>query len=222
VFLVVVLLFFELWARFDNNQNVNTFLFNLSSVQSILLYSTQILMMALGLTFVIIAAGIDLSIGFTAGLAAVTMGVVIRALPDVAPFWSFSLGVIVAILAALIPGLINGLLISRLNVPSFIGTLGMYGIARGVAFLVAGGATVSIRNSVAREFGNGRVIFDLVPIPVLVAGILTILFHYLLTYTRFGLYTYALGGNPNSVIRAGVNTKRLTFHRSDCRDFLHR
>jgi ribose/xylose/arabinose/galactoside ABC-type transport system permease subunit len=210
VFLVVVLLFFELWARFDNNQNVNTFLFNLSSVQSILLYSTQILMMALGLTFVIIAAGIDLSIGFTAGLAAVTMGVVIRALPDVAPFWSFSLGVIVAILAALIPGLINGLLISRLNVPSFIGTLGMYGIARGVAFLVAGGATVSIRNSVAREFGNGRVIFDLVPIPVLVAGILTILFHYLLTYTRFGLYTYALGGNPNSVIRAGVNTKRLT------------
>jgi ribose/xylose/arabinose/galactoside ABC-type transport system permease subunit len=211
VFLIIAIIFFELWARFDNNPSVNTFVGNINSLQSILLTCTQILMMALGLTFVIIAAGIDLSIGFTAGLAAVTMAVVIRALGEsVSPFIGFLIGLLAAIGISIVPGFINGLLISRLNVPSFIGTLGMFGIARGVAFLIAGGSTVSIRNSAAREFGNGRVFFDLVPIPVLVAIILTLTFHYLLSSTKFGLYTYAMGGNINSAIRAGVNTRRLT------------
>jgi ribose/xylose/arabinose/galactoside ABC-type transport system permease subunit len=209
-FLVIAILVFELWARFDNNPSVNTFIGNINSIQSILLTGTQILMMALGLTLVIIAAGIDLSIGFTAGLSAITMAVVIRALGDsVSPFMSFFWGLLAALGISLIPGFVNGLMISRLKVPPFIGTLGMFGIARGAAFLIAGGATVSIRNSAAREFGNGRV-FDLIPIPVLVAAILTLLFHYLLSSTRFGLYIYAVGGNVNSAIRAGVNTQRLT------------
>jgi predicted ABC-type sugar transport system permease subunit len=210
VFLILVLLFFEFYARFDGNTKVNTFLFNLGSVQRILVYTTQILMMALGLTFVIIAAGIDLSIGFTAGLAAVTMAVVVKAMSGAVPFLSFLVGVLAALAITLIPGLVNGLLISRLNVPSFIGTLGMYGIVRGAALLVAGGATVSISNAVARTFGNANIIFGTVPIIVFVAGLITLFCHYLLTYTKFGLYTYAMGGNVNSVVRAGVNTKRLT------------
>lgn len=187
-----------------------TFFGNLYNLQSVLLTATQILMMALGLTLVIISAGIDLSIGFIAGLAAVTMAVVIRALPELPPALSFTLGITAGIGIAMVPGMINGWLISRLKVPSFIGTLGMFGVTRGVAFLIAGGATVSIRNSTAREFGNGRV-FDIVPIPVLVAVVVTLIFHYLLTHTRFGLYTYAMGGNIQSAIRAGVNTTRITF-----------
>ncbi len=207
LFLILIILFFEIWAW---NIYGRTFVGNIFNVQSILLAATQILMMALGLTFVIISAGIDLSIGFIAGLAAVTMAVVIRALPDMAPLLSFFIGAFSGILVALIPGLINGLLISRLNVPSFIGTLGMFGVTRGAAFLVAGGATVAIRNSAAREFGNGRVLWETVPIPVIIAAIVTLIFHYLLSSTKFGLYTYAMGGNLQSTLRAGVNTKRLT------------
>lgn len=206
LFLVFILLIFEVWSWSVYGR---TFVGNIRNVQSILLASTQILMMALGLTFVIISAGIDLSIGFIAGLAAVTMAVVIRALPELHPFLSFSLGITAGILVGIIPGLVNGLMIARLNVPSFIGTLGMFGVTRGAAFLVAGGATVSIRNSVAREFGNGRV-FEIIPIPVLVAAIITLVFHYLLSSTKFGLYTYAMGGNFQSAVRAGVNTTRLT------------
>lgn len=207
LFLILILLFFEVWARLSYG---TTFLGRLYSVQSILLAATQILLLALGLTFVIISAGIDLSIGFVTGLAAVTMAVTIRLLSGAPPGLSFGVGVAAAILMSLVPGLVNGLLISRLNVPSFIGTLGMFGIARGAAFLIAGGATVAIRNSVAREFGNGRLFGGVVPIPVLTAAILALIFHYVLSSTRFGLYTYAMGGNYQAAVRAGVNVKRHT------------
>lgn len=207
LFLIFIIAFFEVWSWMVYER---TFFGNLYNLQSVLLTATQILMMALGLTLVIISAGIDLSIGFIAGLAAVTMAVVIRALPDLPPAMSFTLGITAGLGVALIPGMINGWLISRLKVPSFIGTLGMFGVTRGMAFLIAGGATVSIRNSTAREFGNGQV-FDIVPIPVMVAIVVTIIFHYLLAHTRFGLYTYAMGGNIQSAIRAGVNTTRITF-----------
>lgn len=206
LFLLAVLIFFEVWARASFG---STFLGRVYNVQSILLAATQILMIALGLTLVIISAGIDLSIAFTTGLAAVTMAVVVRALAESPPAVAFSAGVTVALLVAVIPGLVNGWLISRLNVPSFIGTLGMYGIARGMAFLIAGGGTVSVRNPVVTEFGNGRV-FGVVPIPVLIAVVFTLVFHYVLSQTKFGLYTYAMGGNLNAAIRAGVNVKRHT------------
>lgn len=207
LFLLFIIGFFEAWSWSVYDR---TFFGNLYNVQSVLLTATQILMMALGLTLVIISAGIDLSIGFIAGLAAVTMAVVIRALPELPPALSFTLGISAGIGIALVPGMINGWLIAKLKVPSFIGTLGMFGVTRGVAFLIAGGATVSIRNSTAREFGNGKFL-DVVPIPVVVAIIVTLIFHYLLKYTRFGLYTYAMGGNIQSAIRAGVNTTKITF-----------
>lgn len=207
LFLLFIIVFFEIWswAVYDR-----TFFGNLYNVQSVLLTATQILMMALGLTLVIISAGIDLSIGFIAGLAAVTMAVVIRALPELPPALSFTLGITAGMAIALVPGMINGWLIAKLKVPSFIGTLGMFGVTRGVAFLIAGGATVSIRNSTARDFGNGKFL-DIIPIPVVVAIVVTLIFHYLLKHTRFGLYTYAMGGNIQSAIRAGVNTTKITF-----------
>jgi ribose transport system permease protein len=209
LFLIFALLFFEIWSRLDNNPNVNTFVFNLTSIQSILLYATQYLTMALGLTLVIIAAGIDLSVGFTSGLASVTAAVILKAFGDTVPaYMSFILAVLAGISMAILFGYFNGLMVAKLKVPSFIGTLGMSGVARGLAFLVAGGSTVAIKNAVAREFGNGR--FLHIPIPVIVTAILVIIFHYLLSSTRFGVYTYAMGGNVNSAVRAGVNTTRLT------------
>lgn len=209
LFLVFVLVFFELWSRFDNNQNVNTFVFNVTSIQSVLLYATQYLMMALGLTIVIIAAGIDLSVGFTSGLASVTAAVIIKTLGNSVPAYaSFALAVIAGVGIAMIAGYFNGLMVAKLKVPSFIGTLGMSGVARGVAFLIAGGSTVAIKNQVARDFGNGYLLG--IPIPVAIAAVLTIIFHYLLSSTKFGVYVYAMGGNLNSAVRAGVNTTRLT------------
>lgn len=176
-------------------------------MQSIAIAASQILLLALGLTLVIVAGHIDLSIGFTTGLSAVVMALMIRWLgPDIG--WLAVIAAIaVGIFAAVVVGLINGWLVAYLNVPSFIGTLGTYGVARGAALIVAGGATVSIRSDEARFIGNGEILGF--PIPVITAILLAIVCHYVLTYTKFGVHTYALGASRASVERAGVDVKKL-------------
>ncbi|MEM1431582.1 MAG: ABC transporter permease [Pseudomonadota bacterium] len=203
LFLIGILVFFEVYARIDTGQ---TFLFRVYNIQSIAIAASQILLLALGLTLVVVAGHIDLSIGFTTGLSAVVMALVIRAMgPDTG--WAvLLLAMVVGLLAAVIVGLVNGWLVAVLDVPSFIGTLGTYGVARGGALIVAGGATVSIRSDAARTFGNGDILG--IPIPVVVAGLLALLCHYLLAHTKFGVHTYALGANRASVERAGVDVKK--------------
>ncbi|TGP66959.1 ribose ABC transporter, partial [Mesorhizobium sp. M2D.F.Ca.ET.224.01.1.1] len=83
-----------------------------------------------------------------------------------------------------VPGVINGLLISRLRIPPFIGTLGMFGVARGAAFLLAGGTTVPVQNSWLAVVGNGR-LFG-VPYLVVITAVFVIVMHYILSQTRFG------------------------------------
>ncbi|MEM9439302.1 MAG: ABC transporter permease [Pseudomonadota bacterium] len=203
LFLIVILAFFEIYARMETGQ---TFLFRVYNIQSIAIAASQILLLALGLTLVVVAGHIDLSIGFTTGLSAVVMALVIKAMgPDTG--WSVVIfAMIVGLIAAVIVGLVNGWLVAMLDVPSFIGTLGTYGVARGVALIVAGGATVSIRSDEARTFGNGDLLGF--PIPVVLAAMLALVCHYILAHTKFGVHTYALGANRASVERAGVNVKR--------------
>ncbi len=207
LFLAFLIVVFEIWARLSFGQ---TFLFNLNSVQSILMATVQPLLLALGLTFVIIAGGIDLSVGFTVGLASVTAAQVMQSLNSSLPSGiGLALGIIAAILIAMIAGLVNGLLIARLNIPPFIGTLGMYGINRGVAFILAKGTTVPVDNPVNSALGNGSVL-GIIPIPVLITLIIVVIMHYVLSQTKFGQYTYAIGGNKQAAQRAGINVERHT------------
>lgn len=204
LFLVLILGFFEIYAQLETG---NTFIFRVYTLQAIAIAASQILLLALGLTLVIVAGHIDLSIGFTTGLSAVVMALVIRAFGPDAGWLALIAAMLIGVAAAMIVGLVNGWLVAYLNVPSFIGTLGTYGVARGAALIVAGGATVSIRSDEARFIGNGDILGF--PIPVLTAVVLAIFFHYLLTYTKFGIHTYALGANRASVERAGVDVNKL-------------
>ena len=203
LFLILILAFFEIYAQ---TQTGSTFLFRVYNLQSISVAASQILLLALGLTLVIVAGHIDLSIAFTTGFAAVAMALVVRAAGDDPGLLMVLIAIIVGLSAAALVGLVNGWLVAILDVPSFIGTLGTYGIARGAALIVAGGATVSIRSDTVREFGNGQI--WVLPIPVVVAAILAIVCHYVLAHTKFGAHTYALGANRASVERAGVDVKR--------------
>lgn len=204
LFLVLILAFFEIYAQVEAG---NTFLFRAYNLQSIAVASSQILLLALGLTLVIVAGHIDLSIGFTTGLSAVVMALVIRAAGPEAGWLAVIFAMLVGVGAAIVVGLVNGWLVAKLDVPSFIGTLGTYGVARGAALIVAGGATVSIRSEEARSLGNGDLLG--VPIPVVVAVVLAVGCHYMLTHTKFGVHTYALGANRASVERAGVDVNKL-------------
>jgi predicted ABC-type sugar transport system permease subunit len=205
LFLALLLIFFESWARASYG---TTFLLNSYNLQSIAQSAALPLLLGLGQTFVIIAGGIDLSVGFVMGLAAVVMARLMQALTPTSPALALVAGLIAAVLIAIVPGLINGTLISRLKVPPFIGTLGMYGVARGAGFLAANGTTVPVNNPYLFAMGNSRLLG--VPVPVVITIVLVLVMNWVLSQTRFGQYTYAVGGNRTATLRAGIDVRRHT------------
>jgi ribose transport system permease protein len=205
LFLVLLLVFFESWARLAYGIS---FLVNAYNLQSIAQFAALPLLLGLGQTFVIIAGGIDLSVGFVMGLASVVMARTMQQLTPIDPVLALAAGLLLAFLAALVPGYINGTLISRLKVPPFIGTLGMYGVARGVGFLTANGTTVPVNNPHLFMLGNGKLLG--VPVPVVITLVLVLVMHWVLSQSRFGQYTYAVGGNRIAAVRAGIDVRRHT------------
>jgi ribose transport system permease protein len=206
IFLILLVIVFEIWSQIAYG---TTFIFSSFNIRSIAVFAVAPVLLGLGQTLVIISGGIDLSVGFTMGLAAVIAahvanGVGAAAGPGIGLLAAF----VVAIGATMVPGWINGVLVARLNVPPFIGTLGMYGVARGAAYLFADGTTVPVQNNWLTWLGNGRILG--VPALVIIAVAVIAIFHYLLSETLFGQYTYAIGGNRQASSRAGVNVRRVT------------
>ncbi|MGU7771692.1 ABC transporter permease subunit [Burkholderia sp. MR1-5-21] len=200
LFLAALLAFFEAYAQISDHRS---FLFNAYNLQSIALAASAPLLLAIGQTFVIVTAGIDLSVGFVMGLAAVCVAQ-FTILGGTSPA-ALLISVPLTILVCFVPGLVNGVLIARLGVPAFIGTLGMYGVARGAGFLAAGnGMTVSVDNAGLAMIGSGWT-------PVLITGALLVVMHFVLSRTKFGQYTYAIGGNAQSAMRAGINVRKHLF-----------
>lgn len=203
LFLMILILGFEVWSQVGFGR---TFMFNPLNIQSIVVFAVAPLLLATGQTFVIISGGIDLSMGFIMGLAAVVAAHVVNWLtPQFGFVPAVLLGSAVAIMVATIPGLINGLLVAFLKVPPFIGTLGMFGVARGVAYLLAGGTTIPVKNEVFAALGNGK--FYNIPYLVIVTAVFVLIMHYLLSQTKFGQHNYAIGANAQAARRAGINIK---------------
>ncbi|HTW25608.1 MAG TPA: ABC transporter permease [Acetobacteraceae bacterium] len=206
LFLILLLIGFEVWARIAYGAS---FVFSAFNLRSIAVFAVAPVLLGLGQTLVIIAGGIDLSVGFTMGFAAVIAAHVANiggaAAGNAA---GLLLAIVAALLASLIPGAVNGWLIARLRIPPFIGTLGMFGVARGIAYLAAGGTTVPVSNAWLNWLGNGQIAGF--PVVVLITLAVVIAMHYVLSQTRFGQYTYAIGGNRQAAVRAGVNVRRVT------------
>lgn len=203
LFLALLIIGFEAWSRYSFG---GSFILNPFNLQSIVVFAVAPLLLATGQTFVIISGGIDLSMGFIMGLAAVVAAHMTNIfVPWLGLGFAALMGAICATLAAIVPGVINGLLISRLKVPPFIGTLGMYGVARGTAFILAGGTTVPVNDSVLATVGNGK--FAGVPYMVWITAVFVLVMHYLLSQTRFGQHNYAIGANEQAARRAGIRIK---------------
>jgi ribose transport system permease protein len=158
---------------------------------------------AVGMTFVILSGGIDLSVGSLVALSGVALAAALQAgapLP-------------VALLAGLATGsaagLVNGLLITRGKLPAFIATLGMMSVARGLTLFVTDGRPISGFEAGFRTLATGRVLG--VPASVLLAAVLYVAAHLVLTRTRFGLYVYAIGGNEEATRLSGVGVR---FHKT--------
>ena len=206
LFLLLLLVVFEVWAQVSYGAS---FVFSSYNAQSIAVFAVAPLLLALGETFVIIAGGIDLSVGFIMGLSAVISAQGANIAGSYMPaFPAMLAGIAAGLLVSLIPGAVNGWLISKLKVPPFIGTLGMFGVARGVAFLLAAGTTVPVTNSDFAYLGNGRVLGF--PLVVVITVLFLLLMSYILGQTRFGQHTYAVGASEQAAVRAGINVGRHT------------
>ncbi len=173
------LIFLECWARFVYG---STFLLNPFVIQSVLLFTAAPLLIGIGQTFVIISGGIDLSVAFAMGLASVIFATFIKSFAPELRNIAVLIGFGATCLIMLIPGFINGTLISRLNVPPFIGTLGMYGVARGTGYLTADGMTVPVNNDFLFYLGTGKILG--IPIPVIVAIFFVILVEKKISFGR--------------------------------------
>lgn len=176
------------------------------SVTSILLQTAVVGILAIGTTFVIITAGIDLSIGTGMALAAVITGVVTVNLG--LPIW---VGVIAGVGTGALMGLVNGVNITVFKLPPFIATLAMMMIAGGLALVVSGVRPIYF-SSVAPEFKNlalGTLIPG-IPNAVLITVGVAIIAALVLSKTLLGRYTYAIGSNEEATRLSGVNTRVWT------------
>ncbi len=154
---------------------------------------------AVGMTFVIISAGIDLSVGSILAFGGIVLALLLQA------GWGTGTAVSLAILAGGLCGLINGLLVTLGRLPPFIATLGMMSVARGAALLMTDGRPISGFGSGFRVLATGQ--FLGIPAAAWIMLIVYGVAHLLLTRTQFGLYTYAMGGNEQASHLSGVNVR---------------
>ncbi|MBM3517742.1 MAG: ABC transporter permease [Alphaproteobacteria bacterium] len=175
--------------------------FTVNNLFEITVQAAVIALIAIGQTFVILSAGIDLSVGAVLAAAAVTASLVMES------GYGLTAGIAAALLCGAAFGAANGVAIGVLGIPPFVATLGMMGIARGYALIVTSGIPVFTLAEGFEVLGQGRVA-DVVPVPTLITLALYVLGFVILSRTRLGRYTYAIGSNLQATTFSGVNVTR--------------
>ncbi len=154
-------------------------------------------LISIGQTFVIINGGIDLSVGALQALVSVCAALAMLA-------WGFLPGVLAGLALGTGVGVLDGVLVARTPIPPFIVTLGALSMARGAAFTVSGGQPISGLPAPLLWLGSGDLGPVPIPVPAAIAIAAFVVFHVVLTRTRFGLYTFAIGGNEEAARLSGV------------------
>jgi ribose transport system permease protein len=180
--------------------------FAVANARNIATDAAVLLVLAVGATYVIITAGIDLSVGSVLVFSGVVSAKLMNEVGG--NNWGVILiGLAAALLAGLAWGLLNGTLIAKAKIPAFIVTLGTLGMSLGAGYLITGGVDErEVPFKLISDFGIGRIIG--IPYLVLIALAVAIVLGIVLAQTRFGRYTYAIGSNEEAVRRSGVNVDR--------------
>jgi ribose transport system permease protein len=174
-----------------------------NNLTNIVAQTAPISIMAVAVTFVIVAAQIDLSVGSVAGLSSVTTAMAIEA-------WGGIPGVIIGVLTGVAIGVVNGTLVAYVGIPSFLVTLGMLGIAAGLAMWITSSAPKPIIDQTYNDiFGSAEILG--VPILVLWTLVAVAIGHVVLRKRPFGRYVLATGGNEEAARFSGIPTRRIVF-----------
>ena len=179
---------------------LNPVFFSALNIKNVLRDASLIAIAGIGMVMVILLGEIDLSVGSIQAAAGI---VAVAVLNDQESIY-LALGA--ALLTGGLIGLINGLLVTKAGINSLIATLGMMAILRGSAMVSTQAVSIQGKVSGFVEIGTGYIAS--IPIPVLVVFILFILFYYLLHFSTFGRYLYAIGGNPQASRLAGLSVDR--------------
>jgi ribose transport system permease protein len=180
--------------------------FQFNNIVGILIATAVNGVLALGVTYVIITGGIDLSIGTVMTLSAVMAGVFVT-------FWGLPvpLGILAGLATGGLAGFVNGILIAKLKIPPFIATLGMLNVAKGLSLVISGLKPIYFNDAPTfNMIAMGSILGSAIPgfeIPnaVLILFGAAIIASIILTKTVFGRYTYALGSNEEATRLSGVN-----------------
>jgi ribose transport system permease protein len=168
---------------------------------------------SIGIAFVIITGGIDLSIGSVVGLTGVIIARLSASPSGGGAGYSLWVGIPVAIAVALIVGFVQGRLITSLKLPSFIVTLCFMLILRGVSQTIARGGTISLGGSPLLNLANGGLFHvggdPLLPYPLIIFMFVAAVGTYVLHFTVYGRYVYAIGGNRDAAEYSGINVNRV-------------
>jgi ribose transport system permease protein len=171
------------------------------NINSILVAAAVLVVLAIGQTFVVVTAGIDLSINATLILSAVLFG------------WMWkhghglALGILAAVAGGLIVGVVNGLVITRGKVTDFIATLGMLSLATGLALLISNAQPVTVFNTFFTDLATGSI--GPIRYMVLIAIVVALVAHVVLFHTRLGTHLLAVGGSREAADDMGINTARV-------------
>jgi inositol transport system permease protein len=174
-------------------------------------------LLAVGMTFVILTRGIDLSVGSLVALAGLMAAIVAKGglgsrfavgAETEAAGYGWFLALMAALAVGVAAGWLQGFAITRLKVPPFVVTLGGMSAFRGAALLLAGGGPISGFDEAYRWWGQGYL--GPVPVPVIIFIVIALIAHIVLTYTRFGYSVYAVGGNPEAARLSGLHVDRIT------------
>lgn len=172
------------------------------NIISVLLQVSNNMFLALGMTLVMITAGIDLSIGsIVAMTGTISVGLIINS------HMPIPTALLIGLALGLMVGLVNGVLVAQFRLPAFIVTLAFMNVAKGIAYVYSGGQSVRITLPSFNVIGGGYL--GPIPLPVIYMLIFVGIFAFLLNKTKFGTYLYAIGGNRESARLSGVPIKRV-------------
>jgi ribose transport system permease protein len=178
------------------------------NVRNVATDSAILLVLAVGMTFVIVSAGIDLSVGSVLVFSGVVAAKTMVSLGGTTAGWGgIALGALAGTGCGLGWGLVNGLLVTKARIPPLIATLGTLGVALGLAQVITGGSDVNrIPARLSNAIGYGLVAG--VPWLVIIAVLIAVVFGLLLAFTRFGRHTYAIGSSAEAARRVGIKVDR--------------
>ncbi len=169
------------------------------NLKNVLRQSTVNGIIAVGVMFVILTRGIDLSVGSVLAMSSIVGADLLQR------GWAPVPAVMVCLLVGGVLGLLTGLLVSQLRIPPFIATLGMMTFGRGLAFSVTGGTPISSFSDTFRSIGTGEVLG--IPTPIIIAIGVFLIAYVLLYHTTLGRFMFALGSNERAAFVSGIPTR---------------